>query len=98
FSGPKAAIDELKARGVRNFREYLGENPEFVIDAVSMVRMVDVNDATLRLFGADSKHELMQSLQKVFAPETLEVVAGELIAIAEGESFFEGETVLRRLN
>ena len=40
LSGPKAAIDDLKARGVRNFREHLGEHSESVRDAVSMVRIV----------------------------------------------------------
>ncbi|MDB5921129.1 MAG: Histidine kinase [Betaproteobacteria bacterium] len=97
FSRAKAAIDELKARGVRDFRAYLAEHPEFVAEAVSIVRIVDVNDATLRLFAADSKQELVESLHKVFVPETHEVFANELIAIAEGRTYFEGETTLRTL-
>ena len=97
FSRVKAAIDELKAAGVRDLRQYLAEHPEFVRQAISWVRIVDVNDATVGLFGAASKDQLLASLEKVFVPETQEVFAGELIALAEGRTSFEAETVLRTL-
>jgi signal transduction histidine kinase len=41
---------------------------------------------------------LLVSLQTIFTPETRDVFAGELIAIAEGQSSFEGETVLQTLS
>jgi len=34
---------------------------------------------------------------KVFAPATLDIFAGELVAMAEGRAFFEAETVLQTL-
>jgi PAS domain S-box-containing protein len=91
------AIEDLKARGVRDFREYCADHPEFVEQAISMVKVVDVNDATLELFMAESKEELLASLRDVFLPETLPVFVGELIAIAEGRTSFETETVLQTL-
>jgi PAS domain S-box-containing protein len=97
FSQVKAAIDDLKAQGVRNFRQYLDGHPEFVRQATSMVKILDVNDVTVKLFGARSKDELLVSLHKVFLPETQEVFVGELIAIAEGRTSFESETVLQTL-
>jgi len=98
FSLVKAAIDDRKRGGIRDFRGYLESSPEFVDHAISLVRIVDVNEATLKLFGADSKDELVVSLHKVFTAETREVFAGELLAIAEGKPSFEGETVLKKLN
>jgi PAS domain S-box-containing protein len=98
FSQVKAAIDDLKRSGVDDFREYLKSSPDFVDRAVSLVRIVDVNEATLKLFGARSKDELTDSLHKVFTADTRDVFAGELIAIAEGQTAFEGETVLQKLN
>src|SRR4029077_3387124 len=98
FSQVKAAIDDLKAQGVRNFRQYLAGHPEFVRQATSMAKILDVNDVTVKLFGARSKDELLVSLHKVYLPETEEVFAGELIAIAEGRTSFESETVLQTLN
>src|SRR3989449_9910547 len=97
FSRVKVAIDQLKAQGIRDFRRYLATNPEFVNQAITMVRIVDVNDVSVTLFAAESKAELLTSLHKVFAPETREVFGGELIAIAEGRTSFEAEAVLQTL-
>jgi len=97
FSQVKAAIDDLKSRGVRDFLEYLAAHPEFVQQAITMVRIVDVNDATVKLFAAESKNDLLVSLHKVFVPETQEVFVGELIALAEGRRSFAAETLLQTL-
>jgi hypothetical protein len=56
----KAAIDELKAAGVRDIARHLTENPDFIHHAMSMVRIVDVNDRTIRLFDAHDKEELLE--------------------------------------
>jgi PAS domain S-box-containing protein len=97
FSQVKAAIDDLKAQGVRDFRQYLAAHPEFVRQAISMVKIVDVNDATVKLFGAQNKDALLRSLHAIFTPETQDVFAAELVAIAEGRTSFESETVLQNL-
>lgn len=97
FSEAKAAIDELRARGVRDFREYFAGHPEFVEQAIAMVRIVDVNDASVKMFAAESKDDLLVSLHKVFVPETGAVFVEELIGIAEGRTSFEAETVLQTL-
>jgi PAS domain S-box-containing protein len=97
FSHVKMAIDDLQAGGVQDFREYFAAHPEFVQQAITMVKVVDVNDVTVRLFAAESKDELMVSLHKILLPETLEVFVGELIAVAEGRTSFEAETVLQTL-
>jgi signal transduction histidine kinase len=97
FSQVKIAINDLKAKGVQDFRQYLATHPEFVQQAISMVKIIDVNDATVKLFEAQSRDELVVSLRQIFLPETQEVFAGELIAIAEGRTNFESETVLQTL-
>ena len=81
FSQVTAAIDDLKAQGVRDFSQYIAAHPEFIQQAISMVKIIDVNDATVKLFEAQSKDELLVSLHKIFLPEAEEVFAGELIAI-----------------
>ena len=97
FSGVKAAIDDLKAQGVTDFRQYLATHPDFVRQAISMVRIIDVNDTTVTLLQARSKDELLVSLDRIFLPETQEAFADELIAIAEGRTRFEAETVLQTM-
>ena len=97
FSRIKGAIDELKSIGVRDFREHCATHPEFVERAVAMMKIADVNDATVELFAAASKDEFLASPQRVLLRETLETFAGVLIAIAEGRTSFEAETVLQTL-
>jgi len=97
FSQVKDAIDDLKAKGVRDFRVYCAAHPEFVERAIAAVKIVDVNDATLELFAAENKNELLVSLRQIFLPESVEVFIGELIAIAEGQTSFAAEIVLQTL-
>jgi PAS domain S-box-containing protein len=97
FSRVKAAIDELRSSGVRDFRGYFATHPEFVTSAIMMVKVVDVNAASVELFAAKSKDELLVSLPKIFVPETHDVLVEELIAIAEGRTSFEAEAVLQTL-
>jgi PAS domain S-box-containing protein len=56
-----------------------------------------VNDATVKLFGATSKEDLLGSLHAIFTPETEKVFAEELVAIAEERTSFASETSLRTL-
>ena len=97
FSAVRAAIEELKSRGVTDFRKYFAEHPEFVERAVGLVRIVNVNDTTLRMYGAADKAELTGSLHRIFLPETLPIFVEELLAMAEGKPGFEAETVVSTL-
>jgi len=73
FSLVKSALDDLKRRGVEDFRQYFVDHPEFVSRMIDSVRIVDVNSATVRLFGARDKSELLHSLHDIFLPETEQV-------------------------
>jgi len=97
FSRIKAVIEDLKSRGVRDLSAYVAAHPQFVDDAIAMVKVIDVNAASLTLFAADDKAELLASLNKIFVPETRETFVEELVAIAEGRPLFEAESVLRTL-
>ena len=90
FSDVVAALEALRAQGVRDFSRYFDEHPEFVARAAGLVRIRDVNTATLALFEARDKAELVASLSRVFLPETLAVFRDELLAIAEGATSFKG--------
>ena len=89
FSLVVTVLDALRARGVRDFRRYFDEHPEIVAEAAGLVRVRDVNQATLDLFEARDKAELLGSLERVFLPETLAVFRDELLALAEGAASFK---------
>ena len=97
FSAVKTALDDLQARGVEDIGSYLDEHPDFVRQTAGLVQILDVNAATLSLFGARDKEELLGSLDRVLAPEGQDVFREELIAIAAGQTHFEGETVNQTL-
>ena len=98
FSAVKALLDELERSGVRDLRHHLAEHPEIVRQAIGMVKILDVNDATLRMFGARDKSQVMQSLHAILVPESERVFAEELVAIAEKKPTFSSEIVVRTLS
>jgi PAS domain S-box-containing protein len=95
YTQVKAALDELRSQGVSDLGQYLADHPDFVRQAMAMVRIVDVNDATVKMLGARTKDEL--SLDKVFLSETEQAFAAVVLAIAEGRTSMESETVMRTL-
>ena len=97
FSRVKALIDGLAREGVRDFRRYFIEHPDLVERAIGLVTILDVNPAMVRMFGATSRVELLQSLHQIFLPETHEMFLEELVSIAEHQQFFEAETVVKTL-
>ena len=97
LSDVKATIDELRAGGVRDFRAYFAAHPEFVRHAARSVRIVDVNDAAVKLFAAGSKVELLISLNKISVPETRAAFVEVLVGLAEGRTSFEAEGVVQDL-
>jgi PAS domain S-box-containing protein len=97
FSSVVDILERLRAQGVSDFRRHFDEHPEFVAEAAGLVRVRDVNQATLELFEARDKEELLGSLDRVFVPETLTVFREELLAIAERTAFFKGTAPARTL-
>ncbi len=93
----KAAIDELRSQGVRDFHRYFADHPEFVERAVGMIKVIDVNDETMRMFDSRDKSELLSSLGRTFAPESIEIFTENLVAFAEGDRAFVAETVFQTL-
>ncbi|MEI6946009.1 PAS domain S-box protein [Paraflavisolibacter sp. H34] len=92
-----ALIGQLKAEGVTDFRAYLAQNPLFLFQLIGSVQVLDVNRASIRLFEANSKEELVQGLHRVFLPESLQLLEEELVVLASGATSFEGEAVLQTL-
>ena len=55
FSGVKRLLDEVRERGIVDFRVFTDVHPEFVARCMSEIRVIDVNQHTLELFGAPDK-------------------------------------------
>ena len=86
----KAEVDKLRANGIADFRSYIKQQPEFLRRALKLVNIIDANETTLRLFYAQEKTEVLGSLDRFVSPETFQE---ELIAFADGKSYFEREFI-----
>ncbi len=98
FSKVKASIELLKVQGIQDIRAYLRDHPKLVREMIGSIRILDVNDTTLKLYGAESKDDLLRSLDKVLTPESAGLMLEVFIAIAERRPYFEVETKNRTLD
>ena len=98
FSTVKTYLDDLRGRGIDDVRHYFENKQEEVAHCVEMVKIIDVNQATLNLYQASSKDELLGGLSKIFIEDTYSVFREELIALAEGKTEFKSEALTRTLN
>jgi PAS domain S-box-containing protein len=97
FSSVKTYLDDLQSKGIEHFREYFEDNPQEVASCVAMVRITDVNQSALKLCEAASKGELLRGLSQIFTEDTYDAFREQLIALAEGETSFERERLIRTL-
>ncbi|MFW9843713.1 MAG: PAS domain S-box protein, partial [Candidatus Thorarchaeota archaeon] len=93
YSEVKKFFNELEAEGVSNFREYFENNPDAVESCVSKVKVLDANKTSVVLHGVQKKEELLGNLSKHFGKDGLDVFREELIALAEGRTFYQSDTV-----
>lgn len=99
ISGVIAMVDEVLALGIDDFASWLDAHPDFVSRALDAVRIVDVNEHALTLYGADSREALIGHFyQMVSTPEALEVFKRDLLALASGARQHETEYSVQALD
>ena len=97
WSAIRELFHHLRREGVTDLRTYLDTHPQVVMDAIPLVKIVDVNNYTLQLFKAPSKAVLLGSLDRVFVPETALIFKEELIAVWEGRDIYRDQAPVRTL-
>jgi PAS domain S-box-containing protein len=98
FSAVKQRLDRLREEGITDFQAYFTSHPETVADCAALVKVVDVNTATLRMYGADQKEALFDGLSHLIGDESLHAFQAELINIAQGKTSFGWEGSNRTLD
>ncbi|MFZ4289071.1 diguanylate cyclase domain-containing protein [Variovorax sp. HJSM1_2] len=86
FSAVKVLIDEVRDRGIQDFRVFLSVHPEFVERCMREIRVINVNQQTLTMFEAKNKEELLSRLGDVFRDEMRDCFAEQLIDLWNGKT------------
>ncbi|MBN2288816.1 MAG: diguanylate cyclase [Candidatus Glassbacteria bacterium] len=90
-------IFELRESGVGNFKIYLKKHQDLVYELAGLVKIVDVNDAAVKMMAAGSKEELLGTAGTTLVPEVVPFLREYLVSLAEGEKVYESEAVLQTL-
>ncbi|MBS9476832.1 sensor domain-containing diguanylate cyclase [Ancylobacter radicis] len=93
FSSIKRLIDDVRLRGIVDLRVFTDVHPEFVERCISEVRVIDVNQHTLDMFGASSKADLIANIGSVFRDEMHRHFREQLIELWNGKLFHQREVV-----
>jgi len=97
-SGLKRLMDGLRAEGVTDFSQYVGSHPGFMQRCINAVRVLDVNEQTLRLFEAPSKTALFGGFAEIFSADDDSALLDEFNSLWDGKLQFSRELVQRTLN
>jgi len=90
-------IASLRSSGVRDLSAFLAKYPEEIIKCTELVKVIAVNNATLRLYEAPDQKTLMQGLSQVFIDKSLDSFRDIVLALADGAKAYECETVNKTL-
>jgi len=93
FSSIKRLLDEVRDRGITDFRVFTDVHPEFVTRCISEIRVIDVNRHTLVLLAAPSKVSLLNRLGEVFRDDMVQHFREQLIELWQGKLFQQREVV-----
>ena len=93
FSEAYNYIQDQKKKGITDFRKHFSENMDNVVLCSKKIKILDINMATLKMFGTESKEDLLVNLSRIFTEDSLNSFADQMICIAEGKKEFEGECV-----
>ncbi|WP_245651337.1 ATP-binding protein [Paramagnetospirillum marisnigri] len=97
FSEVKRRVDDLRNETGADFDSYLSRHPERVLELAALVRVIDVNAATLALHAAPDRQALLGNLVTTFTPSSLDAFRRQLLAIWAGESEVEVEGEVQTL-
>ena len=93
FTGVVEFIERHKELGVKDFRAYFMTYPEKLLECVSQLKVVDVNDTTLQTYKARDKQTLVRGLPLIFRDEAIYCLMESTIALSENKTHFDGQGI-----
>ena len=86
------ALLTKKKKEVPDLKKYLDKNLDFVKLCISKIKILNVNETSLQLFGVKDKNELIDHLRVSNNGTSFEALKKEFLAIANGDKTFKTES------
>ncbi|MCB8879917.1 sensor domain-containing diguanylate cyclase [Acidisoma cellulosilytica] len=93
FSAIRRLLTEVRQRGIVDFPVFLDVHNEFIHRCISEIRVIDVNDYTLRLFRAPDRQTLLESTRDIFRDRMERPFAEQLKHLWDGHLFHQLEVI-----
>ncbi len=91
FSEVRKHFDQLRNKGIEDLRAFLDSNPDEIEKISNLVKIINVNNATIKLYNAKNKIEFFEGLATFFNAEALVLFKEELIALFNGKTIYQSE-------
>ena len=91
YSAVKQFLDELRQKGVSDFNAYFATHPNDIAKCAGLVKVVNVNQATLDLYGANSVDDIVGGLSGILTEESNRQFVDEIVALDQGKKHYETE-------
>lgn len=94
LSAAKAYLDELcAAENITDFAAYFETHPEVIVTFVSKIRILDVNQASVVLYEAHDKSELIERSEHTTGPDSLAGFTKQIVTLYSGQQVVKQEVI-----
>ena len=93
FSEVKRFFNQLSDKGVVDFDAHFMTHPKDVAHCASLIKVVSVNQAAMKMTGLATKPDSVDDLPRFFHEESETVFRDEFIALANGRTAYRSEAV-----
>lgn len=98
FSDVYKYLHSLQDDRITDFKEFFANNPDQVDKCSELVKILNVNTATVEMYNAKSKEDLLTDLKALFTEDSKRTFVEQLILIANGGTHYEGECVNKTID
>lgn len=93
FSAILRLLEELRERGITDFRTFLDVHDDFILRCMREIRVLEVNDYTLKLFRARDRAMLLAGTSEIFRDRMQNHFKEQLIELWDGKLHQQREVV-----
>ncbi len=93
YSEIKKQFELWKSQGITDLQSFLSENLDLVTECAHKIKIMKVNQKTLKLFEANDQTHLCQNLSVIFQQDMSKAHIQELVSLWEGKNEFQNTTM-----